>query len=948
MKHIVNHALKIYLICLFTSGAIVAVFSQTVTPKSQSYIACPGATVLLGVTRQGTTSSCNWYDAQTSGNLLRSGSDTCSVLVTSARTVWVEPRVGSTPQARVAIPITISASCGGSPVACATNGTLLFKEDFGGNSTSDPSIKPTGIPQVSSVYTYVTTSAGIGGSPTYSINKYSIPHSGNAWYRMDDHTYPNDTNRGYMLQSNADAVKGQFYEVQINGLCAGTKLYFSAWLASLLNSTTYMDKTNQIFRLENPSTSTVIAEYFTGNIPDNDPVWKQYGFQFTVPSGLTSLILRIINNGSGTSGNDFVMDDIEIHFCAPSVTWVSPTTADTTIFRNSLMGLHNAYTDDGTFGNPLAYRWEYSPTGNINNPAEWTSSWTGSDPSPLNHVSYASNEGYYRFVVSNAALINQSSCRAVSTPVRVRLSGCVDLYSKGVSSDNCLQLEWRWGNFIHPTDKYSFTLYQWDAALNEWQTTSTNYGRIIKVLNVYPDIAGSNTLKTWMDDPAIGLGQIQVTPIDITSFNANPDSYLKNGSGQYVYDVIMFGTWDANNILDLTPSSALAVRNFLNSGRGGLFGHDTQGSYQGSPNRQANFVSLRDKTNLDIDPNDDRQSTWRGGTQVQVINDGFLLKYPHLIPYNSVLTIPLTHSLGQFAKGIVWMNYYGTISPSYSSPIVNMNGGTNDFYLTTWNNAAMIQTGHSNGASTLDERKIIANTLWYLAQFTTDTTAKVCSARDIAPPDTATAVRQSTDCRKINIRSKDNGTPYRFYVKATNIEYPSDTCISNILDAVAKSGLRGFFISEDNSPSGVPDTSVARINTIFMTAIDTQWVIYTVLDTTKYIHIQAIDSAGNLGAVVTLQPLAPIIISASANNICSEIPVTFTASPNSAPAYQWIKNGVDISSATAYTYAYAPANGDVITCRVTTSANCPLTSNSVTMNITPRVNPSITIRVKSH
>ena len=41
---------------------------------------------------------------------------------------------------------------------------------------------------------------------------------------------------------------------------------------------------------------------------------------------------------------------------------------------------------------------------------------------------------------------------------------------------------------------------------------------------------------------------------------------------------------------------------------------------------------------------------------------------------------------------------------------------SSNFYLTTWNNTAMIQTGHSNGQSTPDEQKLLANTLFYLSQ----------------------------------------------------------------------------------------------------------------------------------------------------------------------------------------------------------------------------------------
>jgi len=346
-----------------------------------------------------------------------------------------------------------------------------------------------------------------------------------------------------------------------------------------------------------------------------------------------------------------------------------------------------------------------------------------------------------------------------------RTEFCLNLYSTGISSDGFIILEWQW--LMPPMETYGYTLFQWDTIIG-WQSTSTNCDNTIQVLNVYPDIASSNTLANWMHDPAVGLGKILVTPVTITNFNNNPDNYLKNETGEYQYDVIMFGSWDANNNRDLTPTSAIAVRNFLNSGRGVLFGHDTQTSLVQSGS-QPNFNSLKDKTNLDIDQNDERRNIWRGSINIQVINDGYLLRYPHLIPYNSILTIPLAHSTGQTARGIVWMNFPNTLGSSFTSPEVWYNGGTNNYYLTTWNNAAMIQTGHSNGQSTLDERKVIANTLWYLSQFTTDTTAKICSAFDLAAPDTPTVNRQIGNCKLIDIISKDNGSPYRFYVKAINM-----------------------------------------------------------------------------------------------------------------------------------------------------------------------------------
>ena len=82
------------------------------------------------------------------------------------------------------------------------------------------------------------------------------------------------------------------------------------------------------------------------------------------------------------------------------------------------------------------------------------------------------------------------------------------------------------------------------------------------------------------------------------------------------------------------------------------------------------------------------------------------------------------------------------------------------YYLTTWNNTAMIQTGNSNGESTEDERKVLANTLFYLKQLTKKTEVLDNSARDIADPNKINNVnlimnKDGTSTIKFN-RPEDN------------------------------------------------------------------------------------------------------------------------------------------------------------------------------------------------
>jgi len=99
--------------------------------------------------------------------------------------------------------------------------------------------------------------------------------------------------------------------------------------------------------------------------------------------------------------------------------------------------------------------------------------------------------------------------------------------------------------------------------------------------------------------------------------------------------------------------------------------------------------------------------------------------------------------MANVAKGNVWMEFIDTEKFEADSgwqkevnfdtlpktPEYNYK-----YYLTTWNNTAMIQTGHSQGKSTEDERKVLANTLFYLKQLTHKTEILDNSARDIADP----------------------------------------------------------------------------------------------------------------------------------------------------------------------------------------------------------------------
>jgi hypothetical protein len=338
---------------------------------------------------------------------------------------YIEPRYKGKTFPRITISITKSTDCGNeNPVGCAMNGQLLFREDFGGNKPSDPIISTT--PLSAGVTTYSFQSTDKLHANQYTLVKKIVTDASYEWQKdFSDHTYPNDKNRGYMFLVDASNDKGKFYETKITGLCDNiNKLYFSVWVANVIPTynTTAVDDPILRFELLDDS-DNIIGTYVTSQVPrdaDRNVKWRNYGFTFD-PKKYGSLKLRIYNNVSGTNGNDFVLDDIEIRLCVPPV---SMTASADTVCAASAYTLNGLYTDDGTYtslGNTLVYQWQHSL---VNDPkATWTTVNEGSTKSTSLNTTFkidevdAIHQGYYRLVVANSATVDYINCRAVSKSV---------------------------------------------------------------------------------------------------------------------------------------------------------------------------------------------------------------------------------------------------------------------------------------------------------------------------------------------------------------------------------------------------------------------------------------------------------------------------------------------------------------------------------------------------
>lgn len=463
------------------------------------------------------------------------------------------------------------------------------------------------------------------------------------------------------------------------------------------------------------------------------------------------------------------------------------------------------------------------------------------------------------------------------------------------------------------------------SELDEYQSIPLK--KDIKVLNVYPDVAGSDGLQAWMQTYGNPNGYtMQVDKVAISDFNGDDDvrnfeHYLaKNPNGSYNYDVLYFGAWDVNNRNDLSAQAHEAVEAFINYGGGVLVGHDTASFHH------QYFIDLAQKyLNMEVNfqegyPNPSIPPM--GSNQVMIQRRGFPMNFPYALgDVGSILYTPTSHSYFQFAKGDVWFKYANI---NWGSPVEVTNyqnhAGTNNFYLTTWNNAAMIQTGHSNGQATEDEQKILANTLFYLGQISTDNSFDDRMSQDVAAPDAVTdasilvSAGSMAGSQQLSwAEAADHGSSYSYYLKA--ISYADGTSrVSDETEATVTTGVKGYAIKVDTDPSDVDPGNAVTTSTNSYEAENLE------VGVTYYAHIKTIDNAGNTSAVRTISFTidAPALTALSTdpagaiNNGKTKLSVAESVQPGNKLVYYNAGDGGVVTPAVGDTlngYAELPESG---------------------------------------
>ncbi len=323
----------------------------------------------------------------------------------------------------------------------------------------------------------------------------------------------------------------------------------------------------------------------------------------------------------------------------------------------------------------------------------------------------------------------------------------------------------------------------------------------IKVLNIFPDISGSDRLATWMSDlnnTYPNTINMSVTKVNISTFNNNPSNYINKVGDAYNYDVVVFGFWDSNNRKDLTPKSSAVVQEFIDAGGGVVFGHDTIQYINNGTLANPNFSKLV-MANMGIKATPKNYANWVYSDQIAIKQQGTPTTYPFDI-YGQSLKIPMAHTLAQLPmdESNIYMsfekNYYdsngngpyyhyyinGNPNSAKDKDTMVYEGGTyyTNAYLTIDDNVAFIQCGHSSGKTNTAEQMVLANVIYALNQ-TNVGTSSTDLVQDTKRP---TAPRASATKNQLSFDSTDNGSTYVYRV----IAYPQGASVSKNWEYIKK------------------------------------------------------------------------------------------------------------------------------------------------------------------
>ena len=259
--------------------------------------------------------------------------------------------------------------------------------------------------------TNLTYTTGCPDDGFYTVVNQVTTCYTNNWHNViADHT--GDTNGKFMLV-NASLAPSDFFLQTVDGLCGGTTYQFGFWVMNMISHTGISP--NIRYSVEKTD-GTILQTADTNDIPiSSAPVWKQFSFYFTLPTGVTSVVLRMRNNAPGGGGNDLALDDITFRPTGPAVKVAIPghTGAAAAIQQSASSNTTLLATVDACYPK-TAFQWQQS----TDNGLTWADA-PGGNLATYRLPALIPSTYQYRVLVADDGNTESPSCRVVSGVVTV-------------------------------------------------------------------------------------------------------------------------------------------------------------------------------------------------------------------------------------------------------------------------------------------------------------------------------------------------------------------------------------------------------------------------------------------------------------------------------------------------------------------------------------------------
>jgi len=705
---------------------------------------------------------------------------------------------------------------------------------------------------------------------------------------------------------------------------AGTTYYFSAYALSVNNVSPFAQLQFNI----NGSQLGTVAVLGAGATAVAGPFnWVRFFGQY-VATTTGSIVISIVDLETSLSGNDFAIDDVSFSPLSPASITVNPT-SNSGVPACALSPINFASNLIGGMS-PITYSWT-GPNG-----------FTSALANPVIPSSISTNAGLYTVTVTDV----NGCTSAGSTTVIVNPATTV---TAGISSSSiCL------GQSVNLTSTGSgatATAMQdsFDGITNNWTTTNTSTGGTpataawtLRPNGYNPELVinSNNASQFYLCDSWNQNGT--ATNTILRSAPINTVGYTSLSLNFFHYFRFVGSTGNAARVEVSTNNTTWTTVATYSSNEGTntafLSRTINLNAYIGNATLYVRFryaSTARAKywaiDNVRLNGNTSASFSWSS------IPVGFTsnLQNPTAVAptVSTTYTPTLTFSIGCTTSAAPVSVVVGSVLTSSATPSeFCLVGGTSVLtvtvpagYTADWYANPSGGSPLAGGANTLTYSPVVLATTTYYVQVRK--TNSTCSATSRTPI-TVTVNGVQVPSVAISVTSGTNPA-----CNGTNVTFTAVPTNGGSAPTYqwTKNGV--------NIPSATSSTYTGVAGSAFVDGDLIRVVITSNANCAS--PTVATSSAISIGVSPILVPSVNTSITSGNNPACNGSSITFTAVPTNggaAPAYQWTKNGINITGATSATYTGLIGtnllNGDIIRVVLTSNANCVSTTIATSANTT--------------